>query len=61
MTCSRDRRQPRDDLTLKYSTDFKFDYDQTAVRATRRWDIQPINVAAVNVWPASSTSSSCHR
>ena len=39
----------RDDLTLKYSTDFKFDYDQTAVRATRRWDIQPINVAACDV------------
>mgnify|MGYP001055817683 FL=1 len=39
----------RQDLALKYSDQFKFDTDQTAVRATSRWDIQPINVAAVDV------------
>ena len=46
----------RMDMTLQYSTDFKFDYDQTAVRATSRWDIQPINVAAVDVLDGLLTS-----
>ena len=39
----------RDEIQLRYSEDFSFDTDQTAVRATSRWDIMPINVGACDI------------
>jgi HK97 family phage major capsid protein len=36
-------------ISLQYSSDFKFDADQLAVRTTARYDIQPLQASAAGV------------
>lgn len=39
----------RQEIDLKYSTDFAFNLDSTALRATARCDIQPVNIDGVDI------------
>jgi len=39
----------RQEVDLQYSSDFAFNLDSVAIRATARMDIQPINVAGVDI------------
>ena len=39
----------RQEITLAYSTDVAFGSDSTAIRATARFDIQPINILGIDV------------
>lgn len=39
----------RQELSIKFSEDYSFNTDSTAIRATSRWDFQPIEAAAVQI------------
>jgi HK97 family phage major capsid protein len=41
----------RQEVEVAYSVDFRFDFDQTAVRVVARFDIQPLNAAATVILP----------
>tara|TARA_R110002110_G_scaffold415316_1_gene649193 strand:+ start:1183 stop:2346 length:1164 start_codon:yes stop_codon:yes gene_type:complete len=39
----------RNEITIEYSRDFRFDFDQTAIRTVSRWDIAPVNEEGIEI------------